>query len=155
MSLAFEDWIDETKSASRYNGRTMNARTSPFYSVVNLKRHGTEKCKGCGKVMYKCHDILYGPFAINEIVNYTNLQPENMVDDLVIKKIFIDTYNRSLAFDLFRNEGIKSNKDWLFPPRCMQDNLYDYALFWYRYKAELLREEADTTDEEDKKERVI
>lgn len=84
--------------------------------------------------MTECHDIIYGPFCVNEVVNYVNLDPDNCCDDIVIKKIFIDAYNRTLAFDLFRTKGIKQHKNWIFPKRCMQNNSYDYALFWYCFK---------------------
>ena len=60
---------------------------------------------------------------------------EFIFESSIIKKIFIDTYNRSLAFDLFKQNKL-DNDDWIFPPACMQDNSYDYAVFWYQWQVE-------------------
>ena len=51
---------------------------------------------------------------------------------LLLKKIYIDTYNRQLAYATFKQaKGV--HEDWVFPPPCMQDNSYGYMLFWYQW----------------------
>lgn len=58
-------------------------------------------------------------------------------DDLIIKRIFIDLYNRVLKFNIFRQMKKKVHEDWVFPPLlCMQDNNYGYTVFWYEWQVE-------------------
>ena len=90
-----------------------------------------EICQGCNNIMTKCHDVVYGPRCIHEVVSYINKNPD-YCEDIVVKKIFINTYNHDLALDIFREDGkdIKSDT-WIYLPHCMQDNSYSYAIYWY------------------------
>ena len=145
LEAAFTDFVDEEETkrvqageenVKKSGGQDSKpaARKDPprrYLSIVNLKSHGNEICAGCNNIMTKCHDVVYGPHAVNEVVCYINQNPEDC-DDITVKKIFIDTYNNDLSLDIFRGEAkdIKSDS-WLFPPRCMQDNSYSYAIYWY------------------------
>ena len=110
------------------------AEGKPFLRMPNLMRDGNKKCSGCGEIVMNCHDVLYGPFCVFEVIQFCNHKVYS-IDNVVVKKIFIGNYNRQLATDLF-----KSNKgpleEWQFPPPCMQNNSYDYALFWYSWMIE-------------------
>ena len=107
------------------------AEGHPFLRMPNLLKDGNKICSGCGNTVMNCHDVLYGPYCVFEVIKFCN-QEVYSVDDVVVKKIFIDNYNKQLAIDMFKsNKGPLEN--WVFPPPCMQDNSYDYALFWYSW----------------------
>lgn len=54
------------------------------------------------------------------------------MDKLVVKKVFIDTYNRVLSYITFKQgNGVHDDRD--FPLPCMQDNTYAYMLFFYEW----------------------
>lgn len=53
------------------------------------------------------------------------------MDDIVVKKMFIDTYNQILSF-ITSKQGKGIYENWNFPPTCTQDNTYAYALFFYK-----------------------
>ena len=36
-------------------------------------------------------------------------------------------------FVLFKAKAKKVHDGWIFPPLCVQDNSYVYALFWYEW----------------------
>ena len=109
---------------------------SPFYKIIDLEKHGFKKCNGCGNIMHECHDVLYGPYSVYKVIQYCRKNYDN-IDDAVVKKIFIDTYNRNLSFHNFKhNKEDKIDEEWVFPPSCMQDNSYDYAIFWYEWIVE-------------------
>ena len=91
------------------------------------------RCKGCGNDIMNCHDVLFGAYCVNKVISYAKYCDPFSVDDLVIKKIFIESYNQALSFESFRTKGESLNEgNWLFPPRCMQDNSYNYSIFWYQ-----------------------
>ena len=97
--------------------------------------------------MTKCHDVIYGPWCVHQVVTYVKKYPD-FADDVVVKKNFIDTYNRSLSLDIFRAEGKDVQKgSWIFPPRCMQDNSYDYAVYWFGDQYEHIYEDSDVEEE--------
>ena len=90
------------------------------------------------------------------------------IDEVAVKKVFLDTYNRCLAFVLFKAKAKKVHNGWIFPPLCVQDNSYAYALFWYEWIVEDLwglsedkendnavLKNVDEQDEEDEEEWVL
>ena len=119
---ALEDFMfrDAVKSAAH-----------PFLRMPDLTKCGHMTCSGCGNAMLACHDVVFGPFCLYRVINYCN-RFDDFVDDVVMKKIFIDTYNRCLAFTKFKSAK-KDHVEWVFPPACMQDNSYGYMIFWYEW----------------------
>ena len=111
--------------------------------MIDLTDHGLEICLGCNNIMTKCHDVVYGPRCVHKVVSYTNKTPE-YYEDIIVKKIFIDTYNNDLECDIFRGEAKDIRSDtWIYPPRCMQDNSYSYAVYWYGDNYERIYNEDD------------
>lgn len=49
-----------------------------------------------------------------------------------MKNIYIDMYNCILAYHTFK-KGKVTHDDWVFPPPCMQDNTYNYVVFFYEW----------------------
>ena len=106
----------------------------PFFQIPNLLKCGYMRCPGCGNYMIECHDVVFGPFCLYEVIEYCNEYIEH-VDDTIVRKFFIDTYNCCLKFVTFK-ERKDIHKDWVFPPKCMQHNSYNYMLFWYMFIVE-------------------
>ena len=65
-------------------------------------------------------------------MHFTTNFPD-FVDDVVLKKIYIDTYNRNLGFTMFKQDKGVHEDEYFFPPPCMQDNSYGYLIFWYEW----------------------
>lgn len=62
-----------------------------------------------------------------KVINFCT-KMEGFIDDIVVRKVLIDTYNCCLAFMIFKEKkGL--HKKWIFAPLCVQDNLNDYAKF--------------------------
>ena len=156
---AFYDYVEEEeekrqkqKDLDKACGEKMAAaepKKNPprrYLSIVKLTSHGTDICQGCNNIMTKCHDVIYGPWCVKQVVSYVREHPE-FADDLVVKKIFIDAYNRALSLDIFREEGKDVQKNgWIFPTRCMQDNSYDYAIYWYGDNYEHIYNKSEVED---------
>ena len=58
-------------------------------------------------------------------MNYVNLEDENCNNEIAIKKIFIDSYNREYSFDKFKKGDLVNHDEpcespWMFPKKCMQ-----------------------------------
>lgn len=102
--------------------------------MPNLCSCGNNLCSGCGKAVIWCDDVRFGLFCIFEIISYINEKIE-FVDGMIIRKIFIDTYNRYLCCTAFKEKKVVP-EEWVFPPPCMQENSYDYAIFWYEWIVE-------------------
>ena len=96
-------WEAEQKAASKGEG-TARAIPRRYLAIVYLEQHGTKICPGCNKIMTKCHDVVYGPWCVNEVVTYVKQFPD-WAENMVVKKIFIDSYNYALRLDAFRDEG--------------------------------------------------
>ena len=134
----YRDFVEEQEYKAKMDAaRRAMARKAkqPFLRMPNLNKCGLLRCSGCGKQMVECHDVLYGMYCVYNIMRYCNNRIE-WAEDTVVRKIFIDTYNRCLPFDTFRNNNSKLHTEWVFPPPCVQDNSYNYAIFWYEWKVE-------------------
>lgn len=60
-------------------------------------------------------------FCVYIVARYSKKASEDFVTDVGVKKLFIDTYNRFLAFVKFRTrKGIHT--DCVYPPLCIQHN---------------------------------
>ena len=132
----------------RFRSLFEDTEKHPFLRMPDLTKCGFKRCEGCGNVMLTCHDVVFGLFCVLEVMTYCEKHPEEVID-VVVKKIFIDTYNRCLAFQAFRKTKVR-HTDWRFVPPCVQANSYSYALFWYewtiegRYKLKNINGEPDT-----------
>ena len=125
-----------------------NVEDHPFLRMPDLTKCGYKRCAGCGNLMVTCHDVVFGLFCVFEVISYCTRHPDSADDVVIIKKIFIDTYNRCLAFQAFQKTRVKHTQ-WSFVPPCMQDNSYKYALFWYDWIVEgryQLKNEDDGAD---------
>lgn len=135
LDVTFSDWIMANESGTSKAKNDHNNNDVPAtYKVVDLEQYGLDRCQSCWRRKYKCHDVVYGPFALNKVMSMCTTCPERCTSPLVIKKVFIDSYNRALGFDNFRNNGITIHEVWRYPPLCMQDNSFKCALSWYEYK---------------------
>ena len=103
--------------------------------MPNFAKCGSMRCAGCGNLMIHCHDVVFGMFCVYEVVRFCK-DMGNTLSDTAIKKVFLDTYNRCLAFLTFREKNKRPHDHWVFPPLCVQDNSYSYALFWYEWIVE-------------------
>lgn len=134
---SYRDYVEaeELEAKLKNDERHVAKRAKhPFLRMPDLMNCGLLRCSGCGKQMIYCHDVLYGLYCTYKVISYIQDEVE-IVDEVVVKKIFIDTYNRCLAFDTFRKFG-KAHKEWVFPPPCVQDNSYNYCIFWYEWMVE-------------------
>ena len=72
----------------------------PFLHMIGLMKCGNNDVYtsgGCGKVVIYCDNIRFGQFCVFEVISYINDDKIKFVDDVVLKKIFIDTYNCCLV----------------------------------------------------------
>ena len=61
------------------------------------------------------------------------MEHSEWVDNVVIKKVFIDTYNPVLRFLTFvEGKGLHED-DWVLPPTCVQEITYCYVVFFYEW----------------------
>ena len=130
----YEDFVNyEQEKTNRNISRKfyMPERTR-FLCMPNLTKCGWMHCSGCGNPMYTCHDVVFSAFCVHECIKYCN-DSDNLVCDTAVKKVFLDTYNRCLAFMVFRTRNKTVMDKWVFPPLCVQDNSYSYVLFWYEW----------------------
>ena len=97
--------------------------------------------------MFDCEDVVFGPYCVYRTIRVCREQ-EELVDDAVVKKEFIDTYNRCKSFVTFK-QSQNQHEGWDFPPVCMQDNSYSYAVFWYEWTIEGLHEMQDNDNDSD------
>ena len=126
---------EERDAAIGANFRAEKAQLChPFFKIPDLNKCGFQRCSGCGNLMMDCHDVTIGTYCVYRVIHAINNNID-MVDDVVIKKVFIDTYNRCLAFIKFKN-GKGTHEDWVFPPPCVQHNSYSYAVFFYEWIVE-------------------
>ena len=130
---SYEKWLDEEEQKHRSDEirKLYMKEMKLFLMMPNLVLCGHKYCSGCGNLMVFCHNIVFGAFCVWKAVKYCTESPDS-VCDVTIKKVFVDTYNHCLEFTNFR--GIKEvPEDWLFPPICMQDNSFGYAIFFYEW----------------------
>ena len=122
LHMDFYTWLEENeaedKKSSSEEDDTDEHGYIP-YMVMNMEKNGLKGCNACGRPNYKCHKTLYGPYALNEVMNLCATEPERCECTYAIKKTYIDTYNRALAFDNFRKNGTAIPEDWKYPPLCM------------------------------------
>ena len=156
----FEDVIayEQEKANQNIQRKLYFSEKKPLLRMPNLVKCGLMRCAGCGNLMIHCHDVVYGPFCVYEVVKYCR-DTGNTLSDTSVKKVFLDTYNRCLAFLTFREKNKKPHDHWVFPPLCVQDNSYSYALFWYEWIVEGLwvfrgdsnvnEDDEDDSDKED------
>ena len=130
----YEDFIEyEQQKANRDISRHFyKSELKPFLRMPNLSKCGWMRCSGCGNFMMTCHDVVFGAFCVYECIKYCQ-ENDNLVSDTAVKKVFLDMYNRALAFYIFREKNWKVKNAWIFPPLCMQDNSYAYILFWFEW----------------------
>ena len=124
---------------------------TPLLHMPNLSKCGWMHCSGCGNMMVHCHDVVFGTFCVYKCIKYCK-DTDNTLNDTAIKKVFLDTYNRCLAFVIFRDRTKIVQDKWIFPPLCVQDNSYSYILFWYEWIVEGLwkcKGENDGSEEEE------
>ena len=101
--------------------------------------------------MFECEDVVYGPYCVYCVIDACT-EHEEFLCDVTVKKVFIDTYNRCRNFVNFKLPR-KADEQWLFPTRCVQDNSYAYAIFWFewicegKYKMKYQEAEDDNSDE--------
>ena len=124
----------------------------PLLRMPNLAKCGWMKCAGCGNLMINCHDVVFGAYCVYEVVKYCSSMASYELTETAIKKVFLDTYNRCLAFVLFKAKNNKVHDEWVFPPLCVQDNSYSYANFWYQWIVEGLWVFPSDKDDEDEEE---
>lgn len=83
-----------------------------FLCLSNLAKCGWKIFPGCGNMMFECHNVEFGLFCVYMVVRYCT-EAADFVTDVGVKKVFIDTYNRCLAFVKFRmRKGI--HEDWVY-----------------------------------------
>lgn len=118
----------------------------PFLCIPDISKCGHKTCDGCGNIMYECHDAMIGLFCVKEVIkHYTNCPW--LVCNVVVKKIFLDCYNQVLKWESFKDR--KGEQDeYVFPPLCVQDNTFSYALFFYKWIIEYKWRLKDSSDEE-------
>ena len=136
------------------------SQKKPLLHMPNLAKCGWMHCSGCGNMIINCHDVVFGAFCVHEVINFCAEAADYGITETEVKKVFLDTYNKCLVFVLFKAKENKVHKKWIFPPLCVQDNSYSYALFWYEWivldlwcfgdddKAEDGSESADSDDKE-------
>ena len=149
----YREFIEENESKARkfdeINGILRNPE-HPLLRMPDLTKVGWKRCEGCGKLMFECDDTVYGPYCVYKVIDACN-QYEDFVCDVTVKKIFIDCYNRCRNFVNFKLPR-RMEEQWVFPPRCVQDNSYAYAIFWYewivegKYELKNLNEEGSNSD---------
>ena len=89
-----------------------------FVRILDLTKCGNRLCSGCGKSMMCCDDVCFGLFCVFEVISYINKKIK-FVDDVVVKKIFIDTHNSCLRYTKFK-EKKSVERELVFPPVCRQ-----------------------------------
>lgn len=150
----FEDFVayGQEKANRNIQCKLYVSKKKPLLHMPNLAKCGSMHCAGCGNLMIHCHNVVFGIIFVYEVVRYCeNL--DNVVTDTSIKKVFLDTYNRCLTFVTFREKNKRPHNHWVFPPLCVQDNSYAYALFWYEWIIKdlwVFCGDSDVNDDEDK-----
>ena len=150
--FTYRDFVEEQEKIHNMSDRVQlyKKEMKPFLRMPDLEKCGLRVCSGCGKQIMFCHDVVFGPFCVYKVIKICE-ERRDFVCDVVVKKVFIDTYNRCLEFVTFREKANDPNDDWRFPPVCMQDNSYGYAVFWYEWVVEGMwrMNYSDDEDEED------
>ena len=90
-----------------------NSAKKPFFSLPDLFKHGYKKCCGCGNACIYCHNVLIGPFCMFEVISTCTNQTA-FVDDTILKKVFIGTYNSIQRYKQFVDKKVVGD-DWSFP----------------------------------------
>ena len=120
LKCSYENFVDKDmekrKELDASKGQTLQFKSGNkrYYTVKDLKYHGNEIYQGCNREMMRCHEIVYGS-CDSGVTLYCIKFVDYTVDKLIVCKLFIYGYNRSLVFDTFRNESETILKDWLFP----------------------------------------
>ena len=131
---SYADYIEEEERKAGADSPICEAAKGAnhlFLCMPDFSKCGMKICCSCRNCMTNCHDVMFGPYCIFCFLCFCNQMPD-FVDNIVLKKIFIDTYNCELAFTMFKQaKGV--HEDWVFPPPCMQDNSYGYMTFWYEW----------------------
>ena len=135
--FTYRSFVEEEERKNNLSDRRKlyTEEMKPFLHMPDLDKCGLRLCSGCGKPMIHCHDVVYGPFCVYRVIKVCE-EARDFVCDLVVKKVFLDTYNCCLEFMTFRETKNEPKDEWLFPPLCMQDNSYAYAVFWYEWTVE-------------------
>ena len=132
---SYQHFIDEEqeKANKDIQRKLYVSEKKPLLRMPNLAKCGWMKCSGCSNLMINCHDVVFGAYCVYEVVNYCTSMQGYEITDIAVKKVFLDTYNRCLAFVLFKAKNKKVHDRWMFPPLCVQDNSYSYTLFWFEW----------------------
>ena len=149
----YSDFLEEEENNACKNAEACTrakAANHPFLRMPNLIKCGGIRCSGCSKPMSSCDDVVIGPYCVFRVVKLCT-ENYDMLDNVVIKKVFIDTYNRILAYNTFKL-GKGSHDDWVYPPPCVQDNTFRYAVFFYEWVIEGQWSVDKSSDEEDSEE---
>lgn len=132
---SYEHFIKEEQEKANRNiqHKLYISKKKPLLCMPNLTKCGYMYCSRCRNLMINCHDVVFGAYCVYEVVKYCTSMADFRVCDMSVKKVFIDTYNRCLAFVLFKAKSKNVHDKWIFPPLCVQDNSYSYTLFWYEW----------------------
>ena len=135
---SYEAFIEEEQEKANRNiqRKLYVAEKKPLLQMPNLAKCGWMRCSGCGNLIINCHDVVFGPFCVYKSIKYCTEMQHYAVSDIALKKVFLDTYNRCLAFVMFKSKEKKVHNKWIFPPLCVQDNSYSYILFWFEWIVE-------------------
>ena len=122
------------KKKKRNTGRSKTVSVPPYcYQVYDMKKDGKKTCKHCNTKLTSCHDVLFGMFCISAVVRYYK-ENTTMAEDLVAKKVFINSYNNALEFHNFKITGKMRAVEMVYPPICLEQNSYEYATYWMEWK---------------------
>lgn len=105
----------------------------PFYAPVDLSKDGDKLCLHCGNIMTSCHDVIFGMYCISAVIQYYKNETDQ-AEDLVAKRIFINHYTNALKFDTYKKTGKLSVVEMVYPPVCLEQNSYEYAIYWIAWK---------------------
>lgn len=80
-----------------------------FLKMPDLIKCGGMYCNDCGKIMVQCYNVVIGPYCIF-CVAYFMKDYGDETDGVVVKKVFIDTYNCIQSYITFKQgTGIYEN----------------------------------------------
>ena len=141
----FQRFLDDNDSKKKYDSKDEDkiaikkSKTSPGGGKL-LKRYPQDTknevvlaCKKCCNPMKYCHDFLFGSYCRDTVKRYY-LEHPAVAEEIVAKKIFIDSYNQYREIDIHKRTGRLIEKEQLYPPPCVIENSFNFVIDWLNYK---------------------
>ena len=78
-------------------------------------------------------NVKYGAFCAANTIRYFNTDLE-AVDEVVAKRIFIDTYTRVVEYEKYKKTKELGDLEVIYPPACVENNSLKYCFEWLEWK---------------------